>query len=286
MIVVSIDPTTNRVAMFSIPRDTVDVPLPPGPLRHVFGNVYGGKINSFAAAVRNRPDLCPGANATSRGFNCLKSVLGYLYGLDVQYYAEVNFQGFTQVVDALGGVTIAVQSPVVDDRYPADAGGYERIFIPSGIQHMDGAQALIYARSRHGSNDFDRGARQQRVLTALFAETDLGAILPRLDELVSAFEQTVRTDVPRELLPQLLGIAGKVDTKAIWSFVFAPPLYETEDYVPNVHDFIYPHVAANSLCRANGVHGRPELRGRAREGRPGRRDAVGHQRVRSPGQGR
>ncbi|HYK95639.1 MAG TPA: LCP family protein [Candidatus Dormibacteraeota bacterium] len=243
MIVVSIDPTTNRVAMFSLPRDTVNVPLPPGPLRQAFGTVYGAKINSLAAVVRGRPDLCPGTNATSRGFNCLKGVLGYLYGLDVQYYAEVNFQGFTQIVDALGGVTIAVQSPVVDDRYPADAGGYERIFIPAGIQHMDGAHALIYARSRHGSNDFDRGARQQRVLTSLLAETDIAAILPRIDELVGAFEQTIRTDIPRELLPQLLELASKVDTKAIRSFVFAPPLYETEDYVPGVHDFLFPHTA-------------------------------------------
>jgi LCP family protein required for cell wall assembly len=242
MIVVSVDPVTARVAMFSIPRDTVDVPLPPGPLTHALGSVYTHKINSLVVAVRNRADLCPGASSQARGFNCLKSVLGYLYGLDIQYYAEVNFTGFTQVVDALGGVTIAVQSPVVDDKYPGDHGDL-RVYIPTGVQHMDGAQALIYARSRHASNDFDRGARQQAVITSILAQTDINAILPRLDTLVAAFEQTVKTDVPRELLPKLLGLASKVDAHAIRSFVFAPPLYETEDYIPGVHDRIYPNAA-------------------------------------------
>jgi LCP family protein required for cell wall assembly len=243
LIVVSIDPATKRVAMFSIPRDTVNIPLPPGPLRQAFGSsVYGAKVNSIWTTLHNRPDLCPGTTPTARGFNCLKSIIGYFFGLDVPYYAEVNFTGFTEVVDAVGGVTIDVQSPVTDDRYPTDGNGDRRIYIPTGLQHMTGAQALIYARSRHGSNDFDRGARQQRVLTSLLAQANIPAILAHLDDLVNAFAQTVHTDIPRELIPQLLGLASQVDAKAIHSFVFAPPLYETEDYVPGVHDFIYPKV--------------------------------------------
>jgi len=243
MIVVSIDPATNRVAMFGIPRDTVSVPIPPGPLRQAIGSVYTGKINSIWAALHDRPDLCPGATSLARGFNCLKQIMGYFYGLTIQYYAEVNFDGFKSVVDALGGVTINVQAPVVDDRYPTSGQGDSRIYVPTGIQHMNGAQALIYARSRHGSNDFDRGARQQRVLTSLLQQADFQSILGHLDELVAAFEQTVHTDVPRTALPQLLQLASQIDAKAIRSYVFAPPLYEHEDYVPGVHDFIYPNVA-------------------------------------------
>jgi polyisoprenyl-teichoic acid--peptidoglycan teichoic acid transferase len=242
MIVVSIDPATKRVAMFSIPRDTVNVPVPPGPLRSVFGSAYGQKINSFYNTVRGRADLCPGPSS-SRGYTCLKSVLGYLYGLNVQYYVQVNFDGFKKVVDALGGVTINVQSPVIDDTYPSDVGPDLRIYIPSGIQHMTGAQALTYARSRHGSTDFDRGARQQRVILSLRDQVDISAILPRVNELADAFKQTVRTDIPRDIVSQLLGLADQIDTKAVRSFVFAPPLYETEDYVPGVHDFLYPLVS-------------------------------------------
>ena len=241
LIVVSIDPATARVAMFSIPRDTVGVPLPPGPLQRL-GSTYPDKVNSIWATLRGRSDLCPGSNDTARGFNCLKSVIGYLFGLDVQYYAEVNFGGFTKIVDGLGGVTVDVQAPVTDNRYPGNNGGDLRVYIPAGLQHMDGTEALIYARSRHGSNDFDRGARQQRVLTSLLAQADFGAIVANLDQLVSDFEETVHTDIPASILPQLVGLASRVDTKSIQSYVFAPPLYETESYIPGVQDYLYPKV--------------------------------------------
>jgi LCP family protein required for cell wall assembly len=232
LIVVSIDPGTKQVAMFSLPRDTVDVPVPPGPARQAFGPVYSKKINAWFTSVRNRADLFPGTDVT-RGYNGLKAIIGNLYGLDIKYFVEVNFEGFKAVVDALGGVTIDVQIPVVDDNYPSDNGGLERVYIPSGIQHMDGAQALRYARSRHGkngigSNDFDRGARQQRVLLSLKEQTDPQALIPRLPDLITALKKAVRTDVPVDQLDKLLGLASQVDTKNIRSFVFAPPLYGQE----------------------------------------------------------
>jgi LCP family protein required for cell wall assembly len=227
LIVVSIDPATKEVAMFSLPRDTVDVPVPPGPARQAFGAVYSKKINAWFTSIRNRPDLFPGTDVT-RGYNGLKAIMGNLYGLDIKYFVEVNFEGFKAVVDALGGVTINVQIPVVDDRYPGDSGNLERIYIPSGIQHMDGAQALQYARSRHTSSDFDRGARQQRVLVSLKEQADPQALIPRLPELVTALKKAVRTDVPVDQLDELLGLASQVDTKSIRSYVFAPPLYGQE----------------------------------------------------------
>ena len=227
LIVVSIDPTTKQVAMFSLPRDTVDVPVPAGPARQAYGPVYAKKINAWFTSVRNRSDLFPGTDVT-RGYNGLKAIIGNLYGLDIKYFVEVNFEGFKSVVDALGGVTINVQIPVVDDRYPGDNGSLERIYIPSGIQHMDGAQALQYARSRHTSSDFDRGARQQRVLLSLREQSDPQALIPRLPELITALKKAVRTDVPVDQLDKLLGLASEVDTKDIRSYVFAPPLYGQE----------------------------------------------------------
>jgi LCP family protein required for cell wall assembly len=228
LIVVSIDPATKRVAMFSLPRDTVDVPVPAGPARTALGPIYTRKINSFFSAVRNRADLFPGTAAT-RGYNGLKAILGELYGLQIQYFVEVNFDGFRQVVDALGGVTINVQVPVVDDVFPDDTGALQRIYIPAGMRHMTGAEALVYARSRHGSNDFDRGQRQQRVLVALRDQVDISTVLPRIDELAQAVGQALRTDIPREVVPQMLGLAESIDTRSIRSYVFAPPVYQTEN---------------------------------------------------------
>ncbi|MEX1170506.1 MAG: LCP family protein [Chloroflexota bacterium] len=241
LIVVSIDPLTSQVAMFSLPRDTVDVPVPDGPARRAFGSVYTKKINAWFTAVRNRGDLFPGTDRT-RGYNGLKAIIGNLYDLDIKYFVEVNFEGFVSVVDAVGGVTINVQIPVVDDRYPGPRGHLERIYIPSGIQHMDGAQALRYARSRHTSTDFDRAQRQQRVLLSLREQADPAELIPRLPVLVTALKQAVRTDIPIDQLDDLLGLASEIDTKNIRSFVFTPPLYQQEFQTSPRGYIIVPYV--------------------------------------------
>jgi LCP family protein required for cell wall assembly len=222
LITVSIDPVTKQVAMFSIPRDTVDIPIPPGPARSVWGRAYESKINAFFVNNRRRSDLWPG-NDRTRGYNALKAVIGELYEIDIKYFVEVNFEGFKKVVDAVGGVTINVQVPVSDDAFPGSTGRAQRLYIPSGIQHMDGEQALRYARSRNGSTDFDRGARQQRVLLSLREQADPQALLPRLPELVDALKSAVRTDIPLDQIDELLGLASGVDTGNIRSYVFGPP---------------------------------------------------------------
>ena len=93
---------------------------------------------------------------------------------------------------------------------------------------MDGEQALRYARSRNTSTDFDRGARQQRVLLSIREQADPQSLLPRLPQLVDALKKAVRTDIPLDQLDELLGLASAVDTANIRSYVFAPPLYQKE----------------------------------------------------------
>lgn len=230
MITVSIDPATHQVIMFQLPRDMVDVPVPPGPARNLFGPTYQGKINAYWAATQRHTDFYPGIPGIvgGPGYNGLKAILGNLYGLDIKYFVEVNFDGFKKIVDALGGVTINVQIPVVDDHYPGVRGSLQRLYIPAGLQHMDGAAALRYARSRHTSSDFDRGARQQRVLVALREQTNLSTILPALDALTEAVKGAFITDIPRELLPQLIQAGDGVDARSIRSVIFIPPYYGTE----------------------------------------------------------
>lgn len=243
MITVSIDPASGQVVMFTLPRDTVDVPMPPGPARNHWGSVYSGKINGFFAAARARSDVFPGTRAT-RGYTGLKEVLGYLYGLDIKYYVEVNFDGFRNVVDALGGVTINVQVPLLDDNFPQPGGRRERLFVPAGVQHMNGAEALEYARSRKSTSDFERGARQQRLIVALRQQLDIGQVLRNINPLAAAIGQSLRTDIPRELVPQLLGLAEQMDTRSIRSVIFTPPFYQAECYnCPPRGYIITPRVA-------------------------------------------
>jgi len=245
LIVASIDPQNRQVAMFSLPRDTVDVPLPKIPARAVFGTTYRGKINSLFQQAKARKDLFPGG-----GYATLKKTLGYLYGIPIHYFVEVDFRGFKQVVDALGGVTINVQVPVVDDYYP-DPGGTLRIYIPTGVRHMSGAEALIYARSRHGSNDFDRAARQQRVILSLRAQADFATLIERLPELVQSAKKNVKTDVPIDKVPQLLELASRIDIANVRSYVFTPSYYGTERLESGRGYIIVPNVARIRTAVAN-----------------------------------
>jgi LCP family protein required for cell wall assembly len=256
LIVVSIDPVGKQVAMFSLPRDTVDVPIPVGPAQAVYGSAYPSKINSLYTSAIGRPDAWTGTNRT-RGYNALKAVLGELYGLDIKYFVEVNFDGFIEVVDALGGVTINVQVPVVDNHFPTGR-GLARLYIASGVQHMTGTQALMYARSRHTSDDFDRAKRQQRVLLSLREQANIGAILPHIDQLAVALQHSIRTDIPRELIPRLLGLADSIDTRRIRSYVFTPPLYQNEVRFGDPRGYvIVPYVDRIQAAVASAFTGDP-----------------------------
>ncbi|MEX1172828.1 MAG: LCP family protein [Chloroflexota bacterium] len=258
MITVSIDPVTKRVAMFSLPRDTVDVPLPAGPPRALWGRTYRQKINSLYVNNYRRADVWPGRESI-RGYNALKATLGEFYGLDIQYFVEVDFGGFRAVVDAIGGVTVNVQVPIVDNAYPTGVAKNTRLYIPSGIQHMSGAVALRYARSRNTSNDFDRGARQQRILLSMREQADPAQLLPRLPELVEALKSTIKTDIPLDQLPKLLGLAAEVDTRDIRSIVFSPPIYSRDTCQDTRGCVVLPRVDVIREAVASAFSVDPEL---------------------------
>jgi LCP family protein required for cell wall assembly len=230
LIVVSIDPQTRQVAMFQVPRDMVDVPVPDNARSVWPSSVFDRKINQWYNFNRNRTDLWPGKTAQARGFNSLKALLGNLYGLDIRYYVKVDFGGFRDVVNTLGGVQVNVQMPVYESEYPAGVGYLTRLYIPAGPQHMTGAEALRYARSRHraAGGDFDRGRRQQRVLISLKEQMSTQAIIANLDQLTRDIGASVKTDIPTSQLPKLLALADGVDTRNIRSYMFSPNFYATE----------------------------------------------------------
>ena len=227
MIVASIDPRSRQVAMFSLPRDTSNVPLPPDwPAARRYANgVYPNKINSLYTIARQAPSAFPGDDA-QRGFVALKGALGQLYGIDIKYHVTVDFEGFLDVLEAIGGATIDVQVPVRDVHYPADDGrGSLNLYIPPGVQHFDGREALAYARARRATSDFDRAERQQRVITSIARQTDLSTLLApgRIEALFQAVRKTLRTDIPPELFPELIRLGQGVDLDAVRSIVFTPP---------------------------------------------------------------
>ncbi len=249
MIVASIDPTSGQVSMFSVPRDFEQIPLPPTwPAAAYFGGIYPNKVNSIWTYAEGAPNLFPGTDAT-RGVNALKGTLGYMLGIQIPYYVEVNFSGFRQVVDTLGGATIDVQIPVTDYDYPTDNGrGAIKLYIPPGIQHMSGEEALAYARSRHATSDFDRSLRQQRVITSIRQQTDVLSFLDpnKLDALGQALRNAIHTDFPRDQLPQLVSLIEKADTTNLHSLVFTPPQYAVQCPPAEcvIHYWLHPNLPA------------------------------------------
>jgi len=230
MIVASIDPTTGEVAMFSIPRDTTEVPLPGAwAASSYFGGAYPNRINSLWSYARANPKLFN--TDPAHAYTALEGALGDLLGISIPYYLEVNFDGFVQVVNTLGGAMIDVQLPVADYHYPIpDTTGGLKLYIPPGIQFMTGAQALAYARARHQTNDFDRAARQQRVIVSLRAQTDLLSLLnpAKLEALSVALRSAIHTNFPADKLPALISLLEGADLNNLRSYVFTPPVYETQ----------------------------------------------------------
>ena len=221
LIVASVDPVNGTVTMFSIPRDTVDFPVPENA-QQLYGATYGNKINSYYASASRHPDVFPDGPMPA-----LREMLGNFYGMKIDYSLMVNFTGFQEIVDALDGVRITARNPVTDDSYPLGGGKYARIHVLAGVHAMDGAEALIFARSRHGSSDFDRAARQQQVISAIRAQSDMAAITRNLPSLAVALKDSLKSDFPQQDLPLLLDLIAQIDAGSIRSLVFTPPNYQT-----------------------------------------------------------
>jgi LCP family protein required for cell wall assembly len=212
LIVVSLDPVGRTVSMVSIPRDLANVPLGDG-------NVYGPKLNSLASWADHHPAEFP-----QGGIRALEGAVSALLGIPIHYYARVNLGGFVAMVDAVGGVDINVKKALTDPNYGGFGVGPGWSIEP-GRHHLDGANALAYARIRKssGESDFTRAARQQEVLVAMRDRAVGAGILLSLPRLLSAVGATIRTDLPADRLPQLAALAEQIDASSTTQVVLGSP---------------------------------------------------------------
>jgi LCP family protein required for cell wall assembly len=126
------------------------------------------------------------------------------FGVRLDHYALVNFNGFVKSVDALGGIDIDVPEPIYDAQFPTDDYGTIVFSVPAGLQHMDGITALRYARTRHQDNDFERARRQQAVMLAIRDKAVTLDAVTKMPELISIAGDSFRTDMT---LPQMASYA-------------------------------------------------------------------------------
>ncbi len=223
MILLSVDIATGRAAMFGIPRNLMNVPLPEGPDQAFECRCFPDLLNALFVYAQAKPDLFPGGD-DERSYMAVQNAIAKLTGLQIDGQVVVTLQGFVHLVDALGGLDMTTKDSVVDNNYPDPLSTNDvKLFIARGHHHFDGWHALAYARSRHQDNDYNRMDRQQEVLRALRAQLNPCTIIPRIPELLDIAKSSLWTNIPIERLPDLFEIGALVDPSAIARFQFWPP---------------------------------------------------------------
>jgi len=221
MLVVSVDTVDRTAAMISLPRDLARFPL-------YNGGTYSGKLNELFTLSRLNPTRFPDGPAET-----IKRQIGFMVGIKIDYYAQVNLEGFEQMINLVGGVDVDNPRWIRDGRYDWFNGTYGFTLSP-GPHHLDGRTALAYVRSRQGvgDNDFTRARRQQQVLVSLRDKMTQPAMIQRLPDILRVAARTVRTDLPADQIDEYLGLSKEIGTDGIAQFVLGPP-YAYRPSVPS-----------------------------------------------------
>lgn len=228
--VISIDAATGQTVNIGIPRNMQHVGFSSGsPMNKIYPNGWNCGIDCLINAIYKdaedtHADAYPDAakKGSTPGTEATRDAVEYVTGLQIQSYVLVDMASFTQLIDALGGITINVKErlPIGGQRDDlSDVKGW----IEAGKQHMDGYTALWYARSRHSTSDYDRMRRQHEVEQAVLSQIEPATVLTRFQQIASAGQKLVRTDIPSPMLAQYVELAGKARAIGIQELSLVPP---------------------------------------------------------------
>jgi len=250
VIVVNIQVATGRTTLFSLPRNLENLPFPAdSPLAALYPNGFedGAESESLLNAVyRNGPAAHPGVLGPTddEGADWLKLGVGEALGLHIDYFALVNLDGFSQLVDALGGVTVNVNywvpiNGITKEELPDD------YIAPGAAQHLGGYLALQFARGRYGLTDYQRMDRQRCLIGAIVGAADPVTLLSKYQQLAATASDIVSTDIPQSVLGDVVDLVFKVKTAGTRSVVFDDtvinPAYP--DY-PKIRSIVQQSLAA------------------------------------------
>ncbi|MGY1781374.1 LCP family protein [Geodermatophilus sp. SYSU D01036] len=231
VIVASVETETGETTLFSLPRNLEDLPFPAdSPLAEIYpeGFESGSESESLLNSVyRNGPADHPDALGPTDdpGADFLKLGVGEALGLHIDYFVLVNLDGFSRLVDALGGITVNVNyyvpiNGITGEELPDD------YIAPGRNQHLDGYLALQFARGRYGLTDYDRMDRQRCTIKAIVDEADPITLLEQYQELAATTQDIVSTDIPRSALDDFVDLAFLVKDAEIRSVVFDTSLID------------------------------------------------------------
>lgn len=210
ILLASVDTETDRIGLLSIPRD----------LAYPLGGARFQKINAVNAYAEQE---FPG-----EGAQVAAKSIGKLLGLRMDHVMKIDFQGFVKFVDALDGIDVTVERGFADAQYPTLDDKWQTVSFKKGPQHMNGEQALIFVRSRHGSNgeggDLARNRRQQIVLHAIRDRLMSRGVFTspsKIAELWGVVSSHIQTDLSVWDMVKLAPLAARFDRNKIVSHILS-----------------------------------------------------------------
>lgn len=241
--VVSIEADTGKSTIIGVPRNLQYAPFSAdSPMLAEYPNGYGTEgcevdacmINSIYTEVElYTPDLYPNAVSAGSepGIEAMRDAVQGVLGITIQYYVIIDMQGFAELIDALGGITLTVESrlPITDEVDENGQPYTEVTWIEAGKQKMDGGLALAYARIRAGTTDYDRMQRQRQVQEALLQQFEPTNVLLKFQDIAKAGQQVISTDVPQGMLGTFVGLAVKARPLGVSSVELVPPDVDPDD---------------------------------------------------------
>jgi LCP family protein required for cell wall assembly len=205
MFVMTVDPSTRTARGLAMPRDLwVDIPTKSG------NTTFKERINTAYIIGESQGYNGGGAAAA-------KKTVENLLKIKINYYVVIDFEGFKQVIDLLGGVDVDVPAPGVNDPYYSETellGDYYPCVFQPGLHHMNGSDALCYSRVRRNSSDLDRILRQQRIMFAVMdkmAQLNVLADPENAVNLWKRYKSTIDTDINDLQVLGFARLAGAID---------------------------------------------------------------------------
>ncbi|HKH53888.1 MAG TPA: LCP family protein [Propionibacteriaceae bacterium] len=227
MTVASVDAETGRTVLISLPRNLERVPFPSGsPMHKAYPRGYycsdrSCMLNAVYTYAMAHPELYPGVQ--NPGAEATKEAIEGVTGLPINYWVLLDMKGFESLVNAVGGITMDVYRRVPIGGGSTPVSGY----VEAGKnRHLNGREALWFARSRVDSSDYDRMVRQKCVMNAMLNELDPLTVLTKFNRIASAGQEIMATDIPTSDLSTMARLALAAKQLPVSSVAFMPPLIE------------------------------------------------------------
>ncbi len=245
MTVASVDAATGRTVLISLPRNMQNFPFVKGSVMHEqFPDGFDADyLNGVSTWAGDNTELFP--HSSNPGVDATVMAIEGITGLKINYWAMVNLEGFKDLVDAFGGVTLNVRQPIPVGGLGDDVTGY----IQPGVRKLDGHDTLWFARARDDSDDYSRMARQKCVMSAMLQQISPQTAVRNFASIAEAGSAMVSTNIPSGEFGHFAELALKARGQRVSTLSLVPPMIDTAQ--PDIR--LIKKKVAEAIDRAEGT---------------------------------